>query len=110
MIISPTRELSSQIFNVAQPFISTLSNFKSMLLVGGTDVKAGVKKIEEEGANLLIGTPGRLHDIMERIEGLDFKNLEVCISFLSIQPLFCAVFDFTTLIFYFFFPQFIYLV
>jgi len=24
------------------------------------DVKADVKKIEEEGANLLIGTPGRL--------------------------------------------------
>ncbi|KAF3433344.1 hypothetical protein FNV43_RR24446 [Rhamnella rubrinervis] len=79
IIISPTRELSSQIYNVAQPFISTLSNFKSMLLVGGADVKADMKKIEEEGANLLIGTPGRLYDIMERMESLDFRNLEVLI-------------------------------
>ncbi|CAN1816312.1 DEAD-box ATP-dependent RNA helicase 18, partial [Linum perenne] len=69
LIISPTRELSSQIYHVAQPFIATLSN--------GGDVKADVKMIEEEGANLLIGTPGRLHDIMERVDDLDFRNLEV---------------------------------
>ncbi|PON79120.1 DEAD-box ATP-dependent RNA helicase [Parasponia andersonii] len=79
LIISPTRELSSQIFNVAKPFVSTLPNFKSVLLVGGTNVKADVKKIVEEGANLLIGTPGRLLDIMERVESLDFKTLEVLI-------------------------------
>lgn len=77
MIISPTRELSSQIYQVSQPFISTLSNVKSMLLVGGVEVKADMKKIVEEGANLLIGTPGRLYDIMERMDILDFRNLEV---------------------------------
>lgn len=81
VIISPTRELSTQIFTVAQPFISTLPNFKSVLLVGGTDVKEDIKKIEKEGANLLVGTPGRLFDIMERIETLDFRNFEVCIRF-----------------------------
>lgn len=77
MIISPTRELSSQIYHVAQPFISTLPDVKSMLLVGGVEVKADVKKIEEEGANLLIGTPGRLYDIMERMDVMDFRNFEV---------------------------------
>ena len=77
VIISPTRELSSQIYDVAQPFVSTMPNFKSMLLVGGVEVKADLKKIEEEGANLLVGTPGRLFDIMERVDGLDFRNLEV---------------------------------
>lgn len=80
MIISPTRELSSQIFSVAQPFISTLSNVKSMLLVGGVEVKTDLKKIEEEGVNVLIGTPGRLYDIMERMDVLDFRNLEVVLS------------------------------
>ena len=77
VILSPTRELSSQIYNVAQPFISTLPNVKSVLLVGGVEVKSDLKKIEEEGANLLIGTPGRLYDIMERMDVLDFRNLEV---------------------------------
>ncbi|XP_028118164.1 DEAD-box ATP-dependent RNA helicase 18 isoform X2 [Camellia sinensis] len=79
IIISPTRELSSQIYHVAQPFVSTLSNVSSMLLVGGAEVKGDIKKIEEEGANLLIGTPGRLHDIMERMDILDFRNLEILI-------------------------------
>ena len=81
IIISPTRELSTQIYHVAQPFISTLANVKSMLLVGGAEVKADLKKIEEEGANILIGTPGRLYDIMNRMDVLDLKNLEVCVSF-----------------------------
>ena len=49
-----------------------------MLLVGGGEVKADMKKIEEEGANILIGTPGRLYDIMNRMDFLDFKNFEVC--------------------------------
>lgn len=77
VIISPTRELSTQIYNVAQPFVSTLPNVNSVLLVGGREVKADMKTIEEEGGNLLIGTPGRLSDIMERMEILDFRNLEV---------------------------------
>lgn len=79
MVISPTRELSSQIFHVAQPFISTLSNVKPILLVGGVEVKSDMRKIEEEGANLLIGTPGRLYDIMDRMGILDFRNLEILI-------------------------------
>uniref|UniRef100_A0A0D3EHL6 ATP-dependent RNA helicase n=1 Tax=Brassica oleracea var. oleracea TaxID=109376 RepID=A0A0D3EHL6_BRAOL len=76
VIISPTRELSTQMYNVAQPFVSTLPNVKSVLLVGGRDVRADMNTIEEEGCNVLIGTPGRLSDIMERMDILDFRNLE----------------------------------
>ncbi|KAI7725544.1 hypothetical protein M8C21_017736, partial [Ambrosia artemisiifolia] len=79
IIISPTRELSSQIYHVAQPFISSLPDVKPVLLVGGSEVKSDIKKIEDEGANLLIGTPGRLHDIMDRMDILDFRNLEILI-------------------------------
>lgn len=50
-----------------------------ILLVGGAEVKSDMNKIEEEGANILIGTPGRLHDIMERMDDLDFRNLEILI-------------------------------
>ncbi|KAI4339151.1 hypothetical protein MLD38_024123 [Melastoma candidum] len=79
MIISPTRELSSQIYQVALPFIETLPGVKPVLLVGGVQVKYDVEKIEQEGANLLIGTPGRLYDIMDRVDVLDFRNLEILI-------------------------------
>ena len=76
LIISPTRELSSQIFNVAHPFFATLNGVSSMLLVGGLDIKAELKKVEEEGANILVGTPGKLFDIMHT-DALEYKNLEV---------------------------------
>ncbi|CAL4978036.1 unnamed protein product [Urochloa decumbens] len=80
VIVSPTRELSSQIYNVAQPFIATLKGVSSMLLVGGLDIKAELKRVEEEGANILVGTPGKLYDIMQRNDAsLDYKNLEILI-------------------------------
>lgn len=79
IIISPTRELASQIYHVIEPFVSTLPNLRCMLLVGGTDVAADLKKLKEDGVNIIVGTPGRLDDIMERINILDFRRLEVLI-------------------------------
>jgi ATP-dependent RNA helicase DDX55/SPB4 len=77
MIISPTRELSSQIYHVAELFFMKIPKIKSMLLVGGVDIKSELKKIEEEGVNILVGTPGKLYDIMDRLDILDFHDLEV---------------------------------
>ncbi|CAM6050827.1 unnamed protein product [Sphagnum compactum] len=79
MIVSPTRELASQIYHVMESFLETLSGIRAVLLVGGTDVTLEVAKVKECGANLLVGTPGRLHDIMERVSALDFRNLEVLV-------------------------------
>jgi len=56
---------------------------RAVLLVGGTDVTAEAAKMKQTGANVLIGTPGRLYDIMERVSGLDFRNLEVSSAFFS---------------------------
>ncbi|KAL8152813.1 hypothetical protein V2J09_010573 [Rumex salicifolius] len=78
LVMSPTRELASQIYKVAQPIISTLPNVKTALLVGGVSVTRDMTHIEENGANLLIGTPGRLYDIMDRTV-LDFRKFEVLI-------------------------------
>jgi ATP-dependent RNA helicase DDX55/SPB4 len=65
---------------VAQPFFATLKGVSSILLVGGLDIKAELKKVEEEGANILVGTPGKLFDIMERLDTLEYKNLEVVLG------------------------------
>ncbi|CAM6098676.1 unnamed protein product [Calypogeia fissa] len=79
VIISPTRELASQIFHVAEPFIATLPKIGAALLVGGTDVNADVTNLKENRANVLIGTPGRLEDVLDRSPFLDLCNLEVLI-------------------------------
>lgn len=79
IIVSPTRELASQIYHVAKPFVATLPNVEAVLLVGGSDVAADVRRLNEKGANMIIGTPGRIHDVMERSSSLDFRLLEILI-------------------------------
>ncbi|AAF26031.1 putative DEAD/DEAH box helicase; 70712-72602 [Arabidopsis thaliana] len=71
VIISPTRELSAQIHKVARAVRLDFAKCR--------EVEADMNTLEEEGANLLIGTPGRLSDMMKRMEFLDFRNLEILI-------------------------------
>lgn len=64
VIVSPTRELAKQIFEVAQPYLLGVCAAGPMLLVGGSNPQDDVLQFKEEGANVLVGTPGRLDDIM----------------------------------------------
>ena len=83
IIVSPTRELAKQIYDVAVPFIESISKETAkagaMLLVGGTDVAFDVQNFSQNGAVALIGTPGRLDDVMVRSKVLDLKRVELLI-------------------------------
>lgn len=72
IVISPTRELATQTSEVLAQFLkhSGLNKFTQKLLVGGTSVEEDVKSIETNGANILICTPGRLLDLLERKDDL----------------------------------------
>ena len=64
LILEPTRELAAQ---VAESFVKYGKNSKltCALLIGGTDFAGQVKKLDK-GVDVLIATPGRLLDHMER--------------------------------------------
>ncbi|MBT6031438.1 MAG: DEAD/DEAH box helicase [Kordiimonadaceae bacterium] len=64
LILEPTRELAAQ---VAESFDKYGKNSKltCALLIGGTDFAGQVKKLDK-GVDVLIATPGRLLDHMER--------------------------------------------
>ncbi|EFJ23182.1 hypothetical protein SELMODRAFT_103968 [Selaginella moellendorffii] len=81
IVVAPTRELASQIFDVSRPFFAGLNEFDPVLLVGGADVSLDVSSIENcPRAKVLVGTPGRLLDIMQRCSShLDFSSLKVLI-------------------------------
>lgn len=49
LIISPTRELAQQIFDVVQAFLAELTQFKAILFVGGTNPSEDLKKFNENG-------------------------------------------------------------
>lgn len=64
VIVSPTRELAIQIFNEARKFaFKTLIKIK--ILYGGTSVKYQNESITS-GCHVLIATPGRLLDFVDR--------------------------------------------
>lgn len=63
IIISPTRELAEQIAVEAKKVVSNTS-IVVQTAVGGTQKRAMLQKTQREGCHLLIGTPGRIHDIL----------------------------------------------
>lgn len=87
VVVSPTRELARQIHEVATPFVKTLARGGdasdgeelSMLLVGGTDVAKDVAKFAATSPLVLVATPGRLWDVMQRSRELDGKKCELLI-------------------------------
>jgi len=64
LIVAPTRELACQIFDEAKKF-SFHTPIKSAVVYGGSSIGPQLRSLEY-GCDLLVGTPGRLMDIMER--------------------------------------------
>jgi ATP-dependent RNA helicase MSS116 len=63
MIISPTRELAQQIANEAYQLL-TFYNYKVQCLVGGESRRLQVRKLSHQRVDLVVGTPGRLYDLL----------------------------------------------
>ena len=72
LIIAPTRELALQIQEV---FKALKSPIKTALLIGGEPISAQQKALES--ANVIIGTPGRLIDMLSR--GLELKSIDTLV-------------------------------
>jgi len=64
LILAPTRELATQIFREAQRFMYN-SRMHPVVVYGGADIRAQVWQLER-GCHLLVATPGRLCDLIER--------------------------------------------
>ncbi|KAF7304784.1 Pre-mRNA-splicing ATP-dependent RNA helicase PRP28 [Mycena kentingensis (nom. inval.)] len=64
LILAPTRELAQQIESEARKFASPLG-FKCVSIVGGRAMEEQQFNLRE-GAEIIIATPGRLKDVIER--------------------------------------------
>ncbi|XP_020293253.1 probable ATP-dependent RNA helicase DDX55 homolog [Pseudomyrmex gracilis] len=79
IIISPTRELATQISEVLGQFLKLIPSLKEVLLVGGTTPEEDVKKLTK-GMNIIVATPGRLEDILSNCKTI---NLSLCVKSLE---------------------------
>ncbi|UZJ54818.1 hypothetical protein CBS101457_004138 [Exobasidium rhododendri] len=76
LIMSPTRELAIQIFDVLKK-IGGSHSFSAGLIIGGKDVK--VEKDRLTRMNILVATPGRLLQHMDQTSGFDTSNVQVLV-------------------------------
>lgn len=63
IVVSPTRELAEQIAAEARK-LTRDTGVIVQAAVGGTAKMEGLRKIRQEGCHILVGTPGRLKDIL----------------------------------------------
>lgn len=76
LILAPTHELARQIKQV----VDSLGNYlgiNSILLVGGVSIDENKRKILEESPQIVVGTPGRIQDVIRRgyLQTKDLKLL-----------------------------------
>lgn len=73
LIILPTRELALQVYNVSRK-MTAHSRIKSTVVYGGASIENQIKELRRN-PEIVIGTPGRIIDLMKRGE-LDTSNLK----------------------------------
>jgi superfamily II DNA/RNA helicase len=79
IVISPTRELAEQIAVEAKK-VTSGTGLVVQTAVGGTMKRAMLQKTLREGCHLLIGTPGRLNDILsDPYSGIKCPNLNALV-------------------------------
>ncbi|CAD6188416.1 unnamed protein product [Caenorhabditis auriculariae] len=81
LILSPSRELATQISKVALPYAEKLG-LTVRTSTGGNKIEKDLKNFKEGSANILIATPGRLYSMLEAERAhlvRCFRSLEVLI-------------------------------
>lgn len=76
LIVSPTRELAVQIFEVLTK-IGVFNQFSAGLVTGGKDVKYEKERVSR--MNILVGTPGRIAQHLNEAVGMETSNLQVLV-------------------------------
>ena len=88
LIISPTRELAQQTYDITNEFIQSFDDqqrFSCIKFVGGTKHETDVEQFQQHGGTIVIATPGRIEELL-KIKTSSFNlvaNLKslVCVLF-----------------------------
>ena len=77
LVLCPTRELADQVANEIRKLARCIPNIKLVVLCGGKPLRKQVDSLEQ-GAHIIVGTPGRIKDHLSR-ETLDISQLKTLV-------------------------------
>ncbi|OWT70236.1 MULTISPECIES: ATP-dependent RNA helicase DbpA [unclassified Achromobacter] len=77
LVVCPTRELADQVAQELRRLARLIPNVKILTLVGGAPARPQAESLAR-GAHLVVGTPGRIQDHLERAS-LDLSNLNTLV-------------------------------
>jgi len=79
IIISPTRELSLQIYGVLRDIMDNAGFPQTHgLVIGGANRRSEAEKLAK-GVNILVATPGRLLDHLQNTQGFNYQRLQMLV-------------------------------
>ena len=77
LVLAPTRELCVQIMNDLVKFSQGVKNLNIVAVYGGASISDQVRQLKR-GAQIVVATPGRLMDLMER-KAVNIVNLKFAV-------------------------------
>lgn len=77
LIMAPTRELAIQIYKVVSSLGEFMKELSVKLLIGGKSMDLDIKEIENK-PQIIVGTPGRVHDLIRR-KKINTKTIKLMI-------------------------------
>ncbi len=75
LVLTPTRELALQLFNIARDLLHYHENETCALIIGGANRKVEAEKLRR-GVSLIIACPGRLLDHMMNTKGFNYTQIQ----------------------------------
>ncbi|MCW5589802.1 MAG: DEAD/DEAH box helicase [Legionellales bacterium] len=77
LILTPTRELALQVAEALQSYAKHMAGFQVAAIYGGQSYYTQMKSLER-GVHIIVGTPGRLMDLIRRGK-VDFSQLKTLV-------------------------------
>eukprot|EP00931_Biecheleriopsis_adriatica_P076254 TRINITY_DN49986_c0_g1_i1.p1 TRINITY_DN49986_c0_g1~~TRINITY_DN49986_c0_g1_i1.p1 ORF type:complete len:621 (+),score=153.56 TRINITY_DN49986_c0_g1_i1:155-1864(+) len=85
LVVSPVRELSTQIFQEAEKLVKYYAGFRSVCIIGGMSWEEDLQALDAAGSDtvILVATPGRLQSHVSKTPGFSERLAQVQILVLD---------------------------
>lgn len=87
LVISPTRELASQIQTQADQILTYHPQLSVQIIMGGTNMKSDVNRFSNKLPTILVATPGRMKDHLQNTTLKNGTRFADCLSGLQVLVL-----------------------